>query len=77
MKDRDRHQCSILSLLIVCITNTPCGEIWIVKRGAPIRWESFAHLDKKVAQEVITQKLESSILALKKWYEDGAQGIPP
>jgi cytidylate kinase len=45
--------------------------------GTPIRWESFAHLDKKVAQEVITQKLESSILALKKWYEAGAEGIPP
>lgn len=45
--------------------------------GTPLRWESFSHLDKKIAQEVITQKIESAILSLKKWYEEGAQGIPP
>jgi cytidylate kinase len=45
--------------------------------GTPITWESFSHLDKKEAQKQISEKLTASILALKKWYEDGAEGVPP
>ncbi len=45
--------------------------------GTPITAESFNHLDKKEAQRQISDKLTASILGLKKWFEDGAQGIPP
>lgn len=65
-------------------------QIWGIKRrlpklwgrtacvfGTPILWESFANLDKKEAQKAISQELTKSILALKAWYEAGAQGTPP
>ncbi len=45
--------------------------------GSPICFEEFSHLDKKEAQEAIGKRLEAAILALKKWLEDGAKGIPP
>ncbi|HEX2579577.1 MAG TPA: (d)CMP kinase [Rhabdochlamydiaceae bacterium] len=45
--------------------------------GTPITWESFLHLDKKEAQKQITEKLQAAILGLKKWFEEGAHGIPP
>jgi hypothetical protein len=45
--------------------------------GTPITWESFSHLDKKEAQKQITEKLHAAILGLKKWFEDGAHGVPP
>ena len=45
--------------------------------GTPITWESFSHLDKKEAQKQITEKLHSDILGLKKWFEEGANGVPP
>jgi cytidylate kinase len=45
--------------------------------GTPISWESFSHLDKKEAQKKIAERLTASILALKQWLEDGAQGTPP
>ena len=45
--------------------------------GSPITWESFSHLDKKEAQKQIAEKLHSDILGLKKWYKEGAHGIPP
>ncbi|HUD01254.1 MAG TPA: (d)CMP kinase [Rhabdochlamydiaceae bacterium] len=45
--------------------------------GTPITWESFSHLDKKEAQQQIAEKLYNDILGLKKWFEDGAQGVPP
>jgi len=45
--------------------------------GSPILWESFAHLDKKEAQIAIANHLEESLRALRKWYESGAEGIPP
>lgn len=45
--------------------------------GSPITWESFSHLDKKEAQKQISEKLSAAILGLKKWFEDGAQGVPP
>jgi 1-acyl-sn-glycerol-3-phosphate acyltransferase len=45
--------------------------------GTPILWSDFAHLEKKEAQKAITDKLASSISALRTWYEKGAQGTPP
>ena len=45
--------------------------------GTPITWESYSHLDKKEAQKQITEKLHADILGLKKWFEDGAHGVPP
>ncbi len=45
--------------------------------GSPITWESFSHLDKKEAQVKISEKLHADILGLKKWLEDGAEGVPP
>lgn len=45
--------------------------------GTPITWESFSHLDKKDAQHQISEKLHASILDLKKWFEEGAHGVPP
>jgi cytidylate kinase len=45
--------------------------------GSPIRWESFIHLEKKEAQAEITKTLTQAITNLKKWFEEGAQGIPP
>jgi cytidylate kinase len=45
--------------------------------GSPIRWESYAHLDKKEAQEAVAKKFIESVGALKKWVDDGACGTPP
>jgi cytidylate kinase len=45
--------------------------------GSPIMWSSFSHLSKKEAHEAVIAKLSESILALKKWLEEGAHGIPP
>ena len=45
--------------------------------GSPLMWESFAHLEKREAQEAIAARLSKSILALKAWYEAGAEGTPP
>lgn len=45
--------------------------------GSAITWESYKHLEKKEAQIAIAKQLEASIKALRKWYEDGAEGIPP
>lgn len=45
--------------------------------GTPIEWKDFEHLDKKEAQRAFTAKLTESINALRKWYEQGAQGTPP
>jgi len=45
--------------------------------GTPIRWESYAHLEKKEAQLAITEKLRESIQGLRRWYENGAIGVPP
>lgn len=54
----------------------PFGQVTCVF-GTAIRWDSFAHLDKKEAQRQLMTKLADSIVALKKWLKDGAQGIPP
>lgn len=45
--------------------------------GSPITAAAFSHLDKKEAQAKISEQLSQAILGLKKWYENGAQGIPP
>jgi len=45
--------------------------------GSPILWESFAHLDKREAQQALTDQLAAAIEALRIWYEKGAEGIPP
>lgn len=45
--------------------------------GTPIHPESVSHLDKKHAQEVLTNKLAAAILALREWYLEGAKGSPP
>ncbi len=45
--------------------------------GTPICWSDFAHLDKKIGQRALIEKVESSIRSLRKWYEEGARGTPP
>lgn len=45
--------------------------------GTPIFFEEFAHLDSKQFQQALLEKLRDSILNLKKWYDEGAQGSPP
>lgn len=45
--------------------------------GTPIPWERFKHLEKKAAQQALTEQISSAIIHLKKWLEDGAKGIPP
>lgn len=49
----------------------------IVVFGSPILPSNFHIEDKKGFQQAIVDKLEHSIRALKKWYDDGAKGIPP
>jgi 1-acyl-sn-glycerol-3-phosphate acyltransferase len=45
--------------------------------GSPIYYKDFSHLDKRETNTAIAQKLFDSISALRKWYEDGAIGLPP
>ncbi len=45
--------------------------------GTPILWSQFAHLEKREAQQALTEKLAESINALRAWYEKGAKGTPP
>lgn len=45
--------------------------------GKPIRYEPFAHLDKREAQEAFSREVARSLTALRAWYEAGAQGTPP
>jgi 1-acyl-sn-glycerol-3-phosphate acyltransferase len=45
--------------------------------GTAIRAEEFAHLEKRAAHQAIADRVTESILALKKWYLDGAKGTPP
>src|SRR3990167_8582622 len=45
--------------------------------GSPILWEDYADIDRKEAQEMIAQRLVLAINELKRWYDEGAQGIPP
>lgn len=45
--------------------------------GTPISWESFAHLERREAQEAISKHFAASMHALKNWYDAGARGTPP
>ena len=54
----------------------PWGKISVVF-GSPILWSDHVSMDKKEAQYSISQKLEASIILLRKWFEEGAQGSPP
>jgi len=45
--------------------------------GTPILWEDYADMDKREAHTLIAQRLTHSLKELRKWYEDGAQGVPP
>lgn len=45
--------------------------------GAPILWESFAHMDKREAQAAVSEALKNKIEALRLWYLAGAVGTPP
>jgi len=45
--------------------------------GTPICWKEFAHMEKREAHQAIADRLTQSILALKVWYDSGAQGVPP
>lgn len=45
--------------------------------GSPIRWEEFAHLEKKEAQRAFAERLTDSLTRLRNWYEEGAHGTPP
>lgn len=45
--------------------------------GSPIHWADYADMDRKEAQERIAQRLTQSLVALRKWHEEGAQGVPP
>ncbi|MBA3815885.1 MAG: 1-acyl-sn-glycerol-3-phosphate acyltransferase [Parachlamydiaceae bacterium] len=45
--------------------------------GSPIYIMQFSHLDKKAAKEAIAMHVKEAIVALKVWYEHGAQGLPP
>jgi 1-acyl-sn-glycerol-3-phosphate acyltransferase len=45
--------------------------------GTPIPWEPYANLPKKEGQEAMAQAVRDAIIALRSWYEAGAQGSPP
>ncbi|MFI5333874.1 MAG: lysophospholipid acyltransferase family protein [Chlamydiales bacterium] len=45
--------------------------------GSPIRYETFSHLEKRAAQEALSQAVALALNNLRKWYEAGAQGTPP
>lgn len=45
--------------------------------GSPIRAEAFTHMDKKAAQQAVSDKLTVALKDLKMWYEAGAKGTPP
>ena len=52
------------------------GKI-VVVFGAPILWKDYADMERKEAHRNITQHLAHSISTLRKWYMNGAEGIPP
>ncbi|MCB1072104.1 MAG: 1-acyl-sn-glycerol-3-phosphate acyltransferase [Chlamydiia bacterium] len=45
--------------------------------GSPIRWEDFKDLDRKIGQVLVAEQLTNSLNSLRKWYEEGHQGLPP
>lgn len=52
------------------------GKIAVIF-GTPILGRHYVDMEKKEAQKLIVQHLSHSIIALRRWYEDGAEGIPP
>ena len=54
----------------------PFGKVSCVF-GSPITWDSLAGYDKKEAQVILAEKLESAWKELRSWLEKGAIGIPP
>lgn len=45
--------------------------------GSPIRYETFSHLEKRAAQEALSQAVALALTQLRTWYEAGAHGSPP
>ena len=45
--------------------------------GTPLLYDEFSNMGKKEAEKAIAQRLHAKILALKIWFEEGAQGSPP
>ena len=45
--------------------------------GKPIRWETFAHMEKREGQEAFSLAVAKSLTELRHWYEAGAKGTPP
>lgn len=45
--------------------------------GSPIIWNDYADMGKKEAQELVAAHLTQALNSLRKWYEEGAEGIPP
>lgn len=45
--------------------------------GSPLLYEEFSNMEKKEAEAAIAERLHTKILALKTWFEEGAQGSPP
>jgi len=54
----------------------PFGKTAVVF-GSPILWEDYVDMEKKEAQEHIASRLSRALEELRKWYESGAEGIPP
>lgn len=52
------------------------GKISVVF-GTAIDWNEFEGLDKKKAEQRLTEKTAASIRELKIWFEEGARGDPP
>jgi len=45
--------------------------------GSPIRWDDFKDIDRKEAQVLVAEQLTNALKGLRKWYEEGHQGLPP
>ncbi|MBI3508949.1 MAG: (d)CMP kinase [Chlamydiia bacterium] len=45
--------------------------------GSPIEWEDFEGLDKRQAEEQISQRIGRSLRELRSWLQSGAKGSPP
>lgn len=45
--------------------------------GSPISWTQFQDMPRKDAYDAVTKRVEESIRALRRWYEEGAEGLPP
>lgn len=52
------------------------GKIAVVF-GSPILWEDYADMEQREAHLLVSQRLTHSLEELRKWYEEGAEGIPP